>query len=117
MLVERTGLFAYPAVSPIKDVSTIEISYMVAFLQAITPLESQESNYRLVIMDRDGSNLRTLFPPPGEPGLAPIEPAWSPAGDRIAVMYRGDIWIVDVESGIGQSLTADGQSISFDWSR
>jgi hypothetical protein len=115
-LVERTGLFAYPSVSPIKEVNTIEISYQVAFLQAITPLESQESNYRLVVMDRDGSNLRILFPLPGEPGLAPIEPAWSPSGDRIAVMYRGDVWIIDVESGIGQPLTADGQAVIYDWS-
>jgi Tol biopolymer transport system component len=114
--VERTGLFAYPSVSPIKEVNTIEISYQVAFLQAITPLESQESNYRLVVMDRDGSNLRILFPLPGEPGLAPIEPAWSPSGDRIAVMYRGDVWIIDVESGIGQPLTADGQAVIYDWS-
>jgi hypothetical protein len=115
-LVERTGLFAYPSVSPIFNVSTIEISYRVAFLQAIAPLESQDSNYRLAIMDRDGSNLHTLFPPPGEPGLAPSEPVWSPSGDRIAVLYRGDIWIVDVESGLGQPLTADGQAMSYDWS-
>lgn len=115
-VAERTGLFAYPATSPIKDVNTIEISYQVAFLQAITPLESQESNYRLVIMDRDASNLRILFPPAGEPGLEPIQPAWSPGGDRIAVMYRGDIWVVDVESGLGQPLTSDSQAMSFDWS-
>ncbi|TFH36063.1 MAG: hypothetical protein E4G99_05835 [Anaerolineales bacterium] len=115
-MVERTWLFAYPFVSPIQNVNTIEISYQVAFLQAITPLESQQSNYRLAIMDRDGSNLRTIFPPAGEPGLTPIEPAWSPSGNRIAVMYRGDIWIVDVASGLGQPLTADSQAMNFDWS-
>ena len=115
-LVERTGLFAYPSVSPIIDVITIEISYKIAFLQAITPLESQESNYRLMVMDRDGSNLQALFPSLGEQGLTPVEPAWSPSGDRIAVMYRGDIWIVDVKSGLGQPLTADGQAMSYDWS-
>ena len=109
-------LFAYPSVSPIIDVITIEISYKIAFLQAITPLESQESNYRLMVMDRDGSNLQALFPPLGEQGLTPVEPAWSPSGDRIAVMYRGDIWIVDVKSGLGQPLTADGQAMSYDWS-
>ncbi len=115
-IAERTGLFAYPTASPIKDVNTIEISYQVAFLQAITPLESQESNYRLVVMDRDASNLQVLFPPAGEPGLEPIQPAWSPQGDRIAVMYRGDIWVIDVVSGLGQALTTDGQAISYDWS-
>jgi hypothetical protein len=115
-LVDRSGLFAHPVVSPIIDVNTIEIYYKVAYLQAITPLESQESNYRLVVMDRDGSNLHTLFPQPGEQGLAPIEPAWSPSAERIAVLYRGDVWIVDVESGLGQPLTGDGQAIGFDWS-
>jgi len=116
LLVERTGLFAYPTVSPILSVDTVEISYKVAFLQAIKPLESHESNYRLGIMDRDGSNLRVLFPAPGEPGLAPIEPAWSPGADRLAVLYRDDIWIVDVASGLGQPLTADGQASTYDWS-
>ncbi len=115
-MVERTGIFAYPSVSPIKAVETVEISYQVAFLQAITPLESQDSNYRLAIMDRDSSNLELLFPPVGEPGLSPLRPAWSPAGDRIAVMYRGDIWIIDVASGLGQPLTADGQAVLYDWS-
>ena len=116
-LADRTGMFAYPSVSQIISSDTVEISYHVAFLQAITPLESQESTYRLAVMDRDGSNLRYLFPPSGDPGLEPSlsGPVWSPTGDRIAVIYRGDLWLVDVSTGTGQQLTADGQAQIMDW--
>jgi hypothetical protein len=117
ILADRSGMFAYPTVSQVLSSHTAEISYRVAFLQAITPLESQESTYRLAVMDRDGSNLQYLFPPSGDPGLEPTlpGPVWSPAGDRIAVVYRGDLWIVDVVTGIGQQLTADGQTQIIDW--
>ncbi len=87
----------------------------MAFLQALTPLQSQDSTYRLAIMDRDGSNLRLLFPPEGEPGLEPQRVAWSPSGDRLALIYRGDLWVIDAESGLGQQLTGDGQVIAYDW--
>jgi hypothetical protein len=118
VLSERTGMFAYPTVSPILEVNTPEIAYKVAFLQAINPLESKSSTYRLTVMDRDGSNLRQLFPAPGEPGLDPVlpGPVWSPDGARIAVIYRGDLWVVDVDTGVGQQLTNDGQANLIDWS-
>jgi hypothetical protein len=118
LLSERTGMFAYPSVSPILDVDTPEIAYKVAFLQAINPLESKDSAYRLVVMDRDGSNRQELFPTAGEPGLEPVlpGPVWSPSGGRIALIYRGDLWVVDVETGLGQQLTNDGQARLIDWS-
>jgi len=117
ILSDRTGIFAYPIASPILEGSSAEIAYRIAFLQAITPLKSVDSNYRLGVMDRDGSNLRILFPPEGEPGLTPETPAWSPDGNRIAVLYRGDLWVVDIGTGIGQPLTSDGQTQAFFWGR
>ena len=118
LLSQRSGMFAYPSTSPILDVDTPEIAYQIAFLQAINPIESKDSAYRLVVMDRDGSNRRNLFPAIGEPGLNPVlpGPVWSPSGERIAVIYRGDLWIVDVETGVGQQLTNDGQARLLDWS-
>ena len=114
-LVDRTGMFAYPSVSPRLDVQTAEIAFNVAFLQAIAPLESGDSTYRLTVMDRDGSDLRALFPPEGETGLQPDEPVWSPDGQLVAVIYRGDLWIVEVGTGIGSRLTGDAQTTGLDW--
>jgi hypothetical protein len=114
-LASRAGMFAYPSVSPIVELSNGEISYQIAYLQAVSPLESEDSSYRLMVMDRDGSNERALFPPPGEPGLDPQQTAWSPNADRIAFSYRGDLWVIDVASGIGQPLTGDSQTLNYDW--
>lgn len=117
-LVPRTGMFAYPSVSPSQTKPSGEIAYQLAYLQAISPLESDTSSYRLMVLDRDGSNTRLVFPPEGEPGidLQELGPAtWAPDGDRIALIYRGDLWIVDARTGIGQHLTGDGQTISKDW--
>lgn len=114
-LALRTGMFAYPVVSPLIEKAGGEIAYQIAYLQAISPLDSENSSYRLTVMDRDGSNPRQLFPPPGEPGLEPHPPAWSPDAQQVAVLYRGDLWVVDVHSGIGQPLTNNGQTVTFDW--
>ena len=117
-LVTRTGMFAYPATSPVELAESGEIASEVAFLQALSPLESEASSYRLMVMDRDGSNVRTLFPGPGEPGIAQDElspPTWSPDGNLLALIYRGDVWIVDAETGAGQQLTGDGLTIALDW--
>ncbi len=117
-LVARTGMFAYPSASPVQVLQSGEIAGQVAFLQALTPLKSELSAYRLMVMDRDGSNLRSIFPAEGDPGIGQAElapAAWSPSAARVALVYRGDLWVVDVASGAGQPLTGDGLTIAFDW--
>jgi hypothetical protein len=112
----RSGMFAEPVVSPPQLLSNGEVDHQIAFLQALTPLDSENSRYRLAVVDRDGSNLRMLFPGEGEPGLAPHRVAWSPDGQRLAVIYQGDLWIVDVATGQAHRLTSDGQVTAIDWS-
>ncbi|MBN1438931.1 MAG: G5 domain-containing protein [Anaerolineales bacterium] len=117
ILAEQTGMFAYPAPGPALSL-TYERGYNVAFLQAIRPSESDRSRYRLMVFDRDGSNLRAVFPPESEPGLTAGEAAqaeWSPDGSQIALVYEGNLWIVDLASGEGQPLTGDGQVTKVDW--
>jgi hypothetical protein len=112
---ERSGMFASPSVSPVVEEADGELGYRVAFLQALTPLESRDSNYQVVLVDRDGSNRQTVFPAAGEPGIEPQRVVWSPGADRMGLIYRGDVYVVDVTSGVGHRLTSDGQAAILDW--
>jgi hypothetical protein len=118
-LVPDTGLFAYPTLSPIWIENNGHKTYLVAYLTAILPGQSETSTYRLVVMDRDGSNKQVLFPEDGKPGLEPQRPVWSPFIDQngamyIAVVYNGDLWLLDTSDGT-QQVTGDGQITVLDW--
>lgn len=114
-LISHAGMFAAPSVSPEADLPGGERAYALAFLQALAPLESEESGYVLTVIDRDGSNRRRLFPPQGEPGLEAQQPVWAPSGERLALIHRGDLWVVDRATGLGQRLTGDGLTLVCDW--
>src|ERR1700742_3559572 len=59
---------------------------------------------RLVTLNADGSGLRTLLS-----GTRMSSPAWSPDGNRIAVVDGDRLLVVDVAGGATQTvLTADG---------
>src|SRR6266498_3010824 len=76
-IIQQAGMFAYPAVSNLHS-SAREREYQIAYLQAIFPEQSETSRYRVVVMDRDGSNRRTIFPANDAPGLEPQTPVWAP---------------------------------------
>jgi hypothetical protein len=119
-IARQTGMFAYPAVSSLQS-SSRERQYQVAYLQSIFPAQSETSRYRLVVMDRDGSNRRTIFPAPDAPGLEPQTPVWAPdaiegqAGDFIAVIYQGNLWLIDSGDGQAYQVTGDGLVTRTDW--
>jgi len=130
-LVKNVGMFAYPVPSPVDRNSTFidtnsgvmpdQNSFSVAFLQAIFPDQSETSQYRLNIIDRDGSNQKSLFPEEDAVGLDPQYVVWSPdsmGSDNnyaIALIYDGNIWIIDVGSGAAQQITGDGLTSRIDW--
>ena len=119
-LVQQSGMFSYPSTSSPRQIGK-ERSYSVAYLQSISKNQSDTSGYRLVIMDRDGSNHRTLFPDAGSPGLAPQTPMWAPApisyveGDFLAVIYQGNLWLVDAATGKSHQVTGDGLIQKIEW--
>jgi resuscitation-promoting factor RpfB len=119
-VVEQTGMFAYPSVSSLRS-SVRERQYQVAYLQAIFPEQSETSRYRLVVMDRDGSNRREVFPANDAPGLEPQTPVWAPdaiegqSGDFIAVVYQGNLWLVDSGNRQAYQVTGDGLVTRIDW--
>lgn len=130
-LVSDVGMFSYPEPSPIVVTSiqsgltitgtNVENTYQIAFLQAVFPAQSDTSPYKLMIMDRDGSNRRTIFPQEGTPGLDPQRVVWSPPGENnqgdlsIAVIYQGNIWLIDPRNGQAQQITGDGLTVRIDW--
>jgi len=122
-LVSQVGMFAYPLPSPIQPTPAGEGAYQIAYLQAVFPDQSDTSPYRLVVMDRDGSNRQELFPPPEIPGIDPQQDwaAWAPQplpggeGYAIAVLYQGNIWLVDSKSGEFWQITGDGRINNVDW--
>ncbi len=86
----------------------------MAYLQALFPDQSETSRYRVTVMDRDGSNRRTLFPPEESAGMEPQQywGVWSPTemptaegstlestGYALAVIYQGNLWLVNTVSG------------------
>lgn len=108
-LISRTGIWANPLPSP--------NGRLVAYMQAIAPLESITGKYRIMVMDRDGSNSKLVFPPQDRSGLTPLSVTytWSPDSKQLAVILNGNLWAVDVSAGLSQQLTGDGQTTNPSW--
>jgi hypothetical protein len=119
-IARQTGMFAYPSASILRE-SGKEKAYQIAFLQAIFPEQSETSRYRVIVMDRDGSNQRIIFPPSDAPGLEPQRPVWAPqpiegqARDFLALSYQGNLWLVDSGNGAAFQVTGDGLITRIDW--
>lgn len=121
-IVSQTGMFAYPLTSPLQE-DAAGVDYQLAFLQALFPDQSETSRYRIAVMDRDGSNRRLIFPSEENVGMEPQQNwgAWSPAtlpesqDYALAVIYQGNLWIVNTSSGDAIQITADGLTTRVLW--
>jgi len=114
-LVAPTGMFAFPSVSPLYENG----NFQLAFLQAIFPEQSETSRYRLMLMDQDGSNRKVIFPPEGSTGIDPQKVIWAPGTNSesswIALIYQGNLWLINPFSGKIQQITGDGSIVKIDW--
>lgn len=119
--IPTTGIWSQPRYSPIQQDGAGFPNYSIAYLQARDPLNSLGGEYDLVVSDRDGSNPEAIFPPDGRQGVRPFsetqptEFVWSPSGTHIAIIYQGDLWIVEASTGLAQQITTDGQSSHPRW--
>jgi Tol biopolymer transport system component len=122
-VVKNAGIWSAPKYSPLLSDPESEFPQgYLAYLRARDPFNSINGEYDLVVADRDGSNARAIFPKPEEPGIAAQESifqnqefVWSPDGRQIAVIYQGNLWIVDAESGVAHQLTLDGGASNPAW--
>jgi hypothetical protein len=115
-VIQSVGIFGSPEVSPGYFNVEGELQTYLAYMQALQSADSVTSEYRLNLVDIDGSNQRSLFPDIGLPGLNPQTYEWSPGTEpQIVLLYHGNIWIIDVLSGEAYQLTADGLTTRIDW--
>ena len=117
-IVNSAGMWTAPQFSPKWNEPGRKYEYgALAYLKARDPYNSINGEYDLVVADRDGSNAKILFPPAGQPGiitgfvgLTTQQYAWSPDGRQIALIYDGNLWVVDVATQVAHQLTFDKQS-------
>lgn len=113
-LVENVGMFSNPSASPFLTTG----NYLVAYLQAIFPEQSDTSRYRLMVMEQDGSNKVTLLPDEGSPGLTAQSIYWSPDfqnGQMLSVLYDGNLWLVNAGTKEKFQVTGDGLITRISW--
>ncbi len=119
-ILQQVGMFAYPVASPLEELPSGERYYRIAYLQATFPNQSETSRYQLMVMDRDGSNNQLLFPQEGS-GLEPQSVVWSPermdAWDdhALAMIFQGNLYLVNVTSGETWQITGDSLTSHVDW--
>lgn len=113
-IVTNAGIWANPRYSP-----ATENGGRIAYLHCrdFPNCVSDSAQYDLMIADRDGSNARRLFPDANQPGITQRDFVWSPDGDQIALIYQGNLWIVEVGSGVAHQLTLDGGASRPVWGR
>jgi hypothetical protein len=118
-IADNTGIWSVPQYSPVIGDENVEfpVGYL-AYMRARDPFNSINGEYDLVVADRDGSNSRLLFPDSQqEPGLLAQEFVWSPSGQQIALIYQGNLWVVNAENRVAHQLTLDGSASQPVWTR
>jgi hypothetical protein len=112
---KNVGMFAYS--SPPSQFANG--TFLIIYLQAIFPENSDSSRYRIISMDRDSSNSQTIFPEVDAQGLEPQQVHWMPCETldncKISIIYQGNIWLLDVQSKSISQVTGDGLITNLDW--
>ncbi len=109
-IVENSGIWSTPQFSSDNEASQL------AYLKARDPFNSINGEYDLILADRDGSNARRIFPPDNQQGLSEQTFVWNQQGTQLALIYQGNLWLVDVETGASHQLTLDSGVTDIDWS-
>ncbi len=122
---QAVGMWAAASFSPsVAEPGAGSQTGYLAWMQAREPFNSSFSGYDLLVADRDGSNQRVIFPDADKPGiqksdfgLSATDMTWSPDARHIALVYLGDIWVIDINSGASSQITFDGGASNPVWAR
>lgn len=112
-LARNTGMWAFPAWSPVDARGQSKIAFGVAQNQ----VNSERSLYSLYIMDRDGSNREQIFPEIENAldGARVVQFAWAPDASQLIALREGDLWLYDLAAKKWSPLTANGDSKLARW--
>ncbi len=92
-------------------------SGLLAHLQARDPdRPNSRAGLDLMLLDRDGSNERLLFPESGQPGLEPQQVVWSGDARLLAFFWQEQLWLVDAVSGEARPFPFSGTVSRIEWS-
>lgn len=69
----------------------------------------------MMLIDRDGSNPRLLFPAADQPGLEFQQLVWSPDGQQLAFIYQNRLWLLTIASGEALPFPFAGNATALDW--
>jgi len=106
-LASEVGMWTMPVFSP--DGETL------LFGEATLPYQSHISAYRLCTLDRDGSDLRCIFPAEGEPAIQVPGWWWSPDQATLAFIYRGNLHLLKRGERFSVPITSEGTVTTLDW--
>lgn len=115
-LVDNVGMFATPSAE--NQIKLLHTS--ILYFKAIFPDQSASSRYHLASMGQDGSNQKIIFPSEGMEGMEPKAISWSPIvsgqnSSEAALLYKGNIWFLNITSGSFEQITGDGLISVMDW--
>ena len=125
----RVADLIYEKLTGIRGIFSTRIAYVTAVRSQGQGQGQVKSNYRLVVADADGQNVRVMVDSP-QPIMSP---AWSPDGRQIAYVSfeanRSEIYVQDLRSGVRKRISArpgvngapawspDGKSLALSLSR
>lgn len=87
----------------------------ISFLKSSDPIDSQRSSYTLWLMDKDGSNSRQIFPPPGENSAFPRYTqfmSWGPDGNELSFIFNNQLYLLSLDTNESRRLTQDDSQVS-----
>jgi resuscitation-promoting factor RpfB len=110
--VAQSGMWShvYWSPRPFGNASIAEWASQIALLRATNPLDSQRSSYTLWLMDRDGSNLNQIYPPPAEISHFPREHnsmTWGPSGRELAFVFNNKLHVMNLDTRKVRIVTQD----------
>ncbi|MBK9122744.1 MAG: DPP IV N-terminal domain-containing protein [Chloroflexi bacterium] len=118
---EQSGIWAFPKFAPPNSGPGAATGRRpgMSYLLARQPLVSvgDSAEYDLYVADVDGSNARRIFPPEDQRGITQRDYSWSPDGSYIAIVYQGNVWVVDVVTAASFQVTLDGSASHPVWAR